>query len=383
MPQVVVLDVETTGKNPSVHHIVEAAGIIYDTDFGEVVGEFDTLVRPTRSIDAGATEKHGLRASDLTMAPTFEEIGPMLARIFHRRPVVSYNIGFDATILNNEFRRNKIDFELTQKACAYLPFGEPIKLEEAAIRVGYQLENWHTALNDARAALAISEFHGWDSLLGAAGRTEHLSNVPVRSVRTLSRFQAGLVDKFDLRRFSRLEEFRDYSPEEGYLLLLDEVLKDKVLTAEEISRLDSYAERVNLSAGMRAELNLSYFRALETAATRGGITPHEATILLEYADLLGVEVQIQVTEQGIALPPEGSLVCQTGDCFVDGRAIKKDEVKALVEDAGFVFTDELKKSDGVTLLLVADQGHESGKTRKADSWGIPVMPFEQFLNLTR
>lgn len=382
MPQVVVLDTETTGKETHVHQVVEIAGVIYDTDFDEVVGEFDTLVRPRRSIDAEATEKHGLRASDLTLAPTFEEIGPMLARILHRRTVISYNISFDATILNKEFRRNGIDFAITQKACAYTPFGESLKLEEAAERVGYQLENWHTALSDARAALAISAFHGWERLLANAGRQEHFSSVKVGSVRTLSRFQAGLTDRFDLKRFNRLEEFRDYSAEEGYLLMLDEVLKDRAISPEELLRLDEYADRNHLGSGERVELHRIYFGAIESAAKRGGVTEREALLLREYAELLQVDVSVEVSEEGIALPAKGSLVCQTGDCVVEGEKLSKVQIQGLVEGRGYRFTDDLKKSENVALLLVAGYGHESGKTAKAEKWGIPTMTFETFLTLT-
>jgi DNA polymerase III epsilon subunit-like protein len=37
--QVVVLDVETTGFG-EYDRIIEVAGVIFDTDFGEVIGEF-------------------------------------------------------------------------------------------------------------------------------------------------------------------------------------------------------------------------------------------------------------------------------------------------------------------------------------------------------
>ena len=239
MAEVVVLDVETTGIGPT-HQVVEVSGVIYETEFDELIGEFDTLVRPTRSIDSEASQIHGLRASDLSMAPTFAEVGPMLARLFHRRPVIAYNVQFDTRILNEEFQRNGIDFQIHQQACAYTPFGErQLRLEEAAERIGYKHENAHTALADARAAFAISAHHGWDNMLSRAGRTEHFSNVKVGTVRTLSRYQAGHTDVYDLKPFSRLREFRDPTAEEGYLLLLDEFLKDKSFSQEELAELDT------------------------------------------------------------------------------------------------------------------------------------------------
>ena len=382
MAEVVVLDVETTGRG-STHQVVEVSGVIYETEFNEVIGEFDTLVRPTRSIDSEASEINGLRASDLSMAPTFAEVGPMLARLFHRRPVIAYNVQFDSRILNEEFQRNGIDFQISQQACAYSPFGErQLPLEEAAKRIGYKLENGHTALADARAALAISTHHGWDNMLSRAGRTEHFSHVKVGSVRTLSRFQAGLTDVYDLKPFSRLSEFRDPTAEEGYLLLLDECVKDKPFSPQELDELDEYASNNQIDVGLKHELHRTYFGALENAALRGGVTEQEAKLLLEYSKILGVDVEVTVTDFGQFVPKTGSLVCHTGDSILDNRVLSKDEVKGMVESRGYTFTDELRKSDKISLLLVADDGHESGKTRKAEQWGIPMMTIDAFLQVT-
>jgi hypothetical protein len=382
MAQVAVIDVETTGLGHE-HQIVEVSGVIFETDFDEVVGEFDTLIRPTRSIDSAATLKHGLRASDLSMAPTFEEVGPMLARLLHRRPMIAYEVQFDSQMLNNEFRRNGIDFQIIQQACAHSPFGERIKLEDACKRIGYDLVHAHSALADARAALAISAFHGWDSMLMRAGRAEHYSSTRVGSVRTLSRFQAGLTDHYDLKPFSRLSEFKDPTVEEGYLLLLDEFLKDKAFSADELAELDRYADQNQIDVGNRHELRRTYFGALQHAAERGGVTIQEAKILCEYAELLEVEVEVSVTEKGTYIPEKGTLISHTGDSFLNSRVLSKAEIQALVEGRGYGFTDEFRKSDNVALLLVAADGHESGKTRRAEQWGVPMMTIEEFLEVTK
>lgn len=381
MPQVVIFDTETTGIGNN-HQIVEIAGVIYDTDFNEIVGEFDTLVRPSRSIDSGATLKHGLRSSDLSLAPTFEEIAPMLARIMHRRPAISYGISFDAGILNREFLRAGLDFQITQVSCALSPFGsQRPSLEKAALIAGHQIKNWHSALEDARAALSISSFHGWDIMLAKAGKSEHsASSVTVKALRTYSRFQAGLTDVFDLKRFSRLEEFRDATDEELYVLLLDEFLKDKQLSNSEIASLDKFAEDKNLTQAIRTELHRNYFKAIEAAALRGGVTEKEAEILTIYADILDVETTVSVTTEGLNIPQKGSLVCNTGDSFLDGKPLSRSEISDLIRSRGFQFTEQLNKSAGVSILIVADDGHTSGKTKKAEAWGIPITTLDKFLS---
>lgn len=381
MPQVVVFDTETTGFGDS-NQIVEIAGVIFDTDFGEILGEFDTLVRPTRSIDGHASLKHGLRASDLSLAPTFEEIAPMIARLMHRRIVISYGISFDAGVLNREFQRANLNFQVTQKACAMSPFGaHPPKLEDAAALAGYSSENWHSALADARAAFKVAEFHGWDLMTQKAGRNEHLSsNVRIRSLRTFSRYQAGLADNFDLSRFSRKEEFRDAAPEELYLLLLDEFLKDRELSNEELIALDEFAAENSISDGLRVDLHRDYVEAIESSARRGGVTQREAKILNNYASVLGVEIEVIVAQDGVALPPKGSLISHTGDSLLSGKPVSKSEIREILHSQGYVFTNELRRKDKVSLLLVAEDGHASSKTRKAEDWGIPVTTLDKFLS---
>ena len=97
---------------------------------------------------------------------------------------------------------------------------------------------------------------------------------------------------------------------------------------------------------------------------------------------IGVDVEVTVTDFGQFVPKTGSLICHTGDSILDNRVLSKDEVKSMVESRGYTFTDELRKSDKISLLLVADDGHESGKTRKAEQWGIPMMTIKSFVEVT-
>ncbi|MCY4261400.1 MAG: 3'-5' exonuclease [Rhodobacteraceae bacterium] len=70
---VVVLDVETTGL-AATDRIVEIATL--DPDTLEIVEEYDTLVNPLRDISGAVSDIHGLTASNLEAAPTFQDIVP-------------------------------------------------------------------------------------------------------------------------------------------------------------------------------------------------------------------------------------------------------------------------------------------------------------------
>ena len=62
MAEVVVVDIETTGLG-EYDRVIEVAGIIYETEDSSVIGEFETLVNPLRSISTDTSLKsHNLRA---------------------------------------------------------------------------------------------------------------------------------------------------------------------------------------------------------------------------------------------------------------------------------------------------------------------------------
>ena len=66
-----VVDVETTGLDPTVDRVVEVAVVRCDEQ-GHPVSEWSTLVQPDR--DPGPTTVHGLTADDLAAAPRFTDV---------------------------------------------------------------------------------------------------------------------------------------------------------------------------------------------------------------------------------------------------------------------------------------------------------------------
>jgi len=377
--EVVVVDIETTGLG-EYDRIIEVAGIIYETEDSSVIGEFETLVNPLRSISTGTSLKsHNLRAEHLSAAPTFHEVGPWLAKIFHRRPVIHFSNGFDNRMLNQDFIWADIDFRLVQVASALLPGAG--NLFEVCARGGHDLREHHSAIADARAALAVASHIGWDRLLSSAGRTEHLADsVLVTSHRTLSRFQAGLTQSFDLTRFERGAEFRDLKAEDAYLFLLDELLEDMALSADELATLDEFASRNGMNRQKQDELHQKYLADIETAVLRNGyVSPGEMNLVTKFSTILGVETSLKVSEEGeITLSP-GSLISTTGTAVIDGVEMEKEKLGAIVRDLGFRFTTDFRKGDGPSLLLIPSDGNISGKSKQARQWGIPQMTVANFL----
>src|SRR6185437_1255200 len=82
-----VVDVETTGLFPTRDRVVEVAVVHLDPD-ERVTGEFSTLIDPRR--DVGPTRIHGIRASDVTGAPTFEAAAATIGQLLAGRVFVAH-----------------------------------------------------------------------------------------------------------------------------------------------------------------------------------------------------------------------------------------------------------------------------------------------------
>lgn len=77
--EVVVLDTETTGLNPSSCSLLEIAAIRMRGC--ETVGTFQTFVDPGRAIPAEITELTGITQADIAGAPTPREAGVRFADV--------------------------------------------------------------------------------------------------------------------------------------------------------------------------------------------------------------------------------------------------------------------------------------------------------------
>lgn len=381
MPEVVVFDVETTGFKQT-DRLVEIAGIIWDTESDAVVGEFETLIDPSRNVPAEVSQIHGLRGEHLSTAPTFSELSDWLMHIFDRRPVITHNASFDLRMVNQEFERIGVDFRLVQAGCTLMATGKRLAL--ACEDVGYSLENAHSALADARGALAVARSIGIDYFLDSMTSKLHVAPpYKLGTPRTLSRAQIGLEEHdSNFRSLPRRIEFEGSPVDYYYLAFLDEVLDDMVVTDQELETLGEIAAEAGLAAEQISDLHRVYLAHLESAALRDGrITPEEMDLIDQFAKLIGVKPTVTVTE-GVdrAELRKDLLICSTGTADIGGHIVSKDELAARVVANGHEFTDNLTKKAGIGLLLVDSYGSQSGKVKNAVKWGIPIMSVSDYLS---
>ena len=371
-----VVDVETTGFSRK-DRIVEVAAVTLDPETWEIVDEFDTLINPER--DVGPVNVHGISASMVEAAPTFEEIAAALARRLHRATLIAHNLPFDARMLASEFSRLGVLFDAGLGLCTYK--ATRYKLQVACERFGIPMSQQHRALGDARATAQLArtvanDFEG----RRAAAKVGHIA----RSLnpRTHRRGDRDNPTSQLVRVVSHAYYPNSDEAVLAYLDALDWVLDDYRIDRAEQAALDEIACDLGVSDETRLEAHNTYLTSIIAAAERDGVTTAaEAEIIDRVADVLGVE---EVFRPEVSRLPEvddlreGMRVCFTGQASVFGRAVKRQLLEEFSAYIGLQPVSGVTKR-GCDLLVAADPSSASGKTRKARGFKIPVMSVEEFL----
>jgi DNA polymerase III subunit epsilon len=164
---IALIDVETTGMDPSVDRIVEIGIVI--ARGAEIAERRNWLVNPGRPIPKESSDVHKITDDDVKEAPPFEAVAEEIAAMLSGCVPAAYNAAFDRAFLGNEiarwagganspapaFRRN-VDWVDPLVWARELQQGERSRaLGEVAARLGISLENAHRASDDAEAALRV------------------------------------------------------------------------------------------------------------------------------------------------------------------------------------------------------------------------------------
>src|SRR5688572_1656069 len=103
LDEFVVLDVETTGLQPSRQRIIEVA--IARFSGGSLTNRWESLCSPGRRVPAYITKLTGIDDDLLDQAPTFEAIADAAVELLTDAIVVGHNVQFDLGFLNAELER--------------------------------------------------------------------------------------------------------------------------------------------------------------------------------------------------------------------------------------------------------------------------------------
>lgn len=163
-PRYVAMDFETTGINPETDEIVQVGLIKFDYETEDMIDEFKTLVKPSKGIPQSAEDVHHLSDADVSDAPSWKEVAPLVIEFIGNCGLVGHNlIKFDLPILQAELKRAKLPLldctnrSLLDTLCIFKA-KEPHTLAKAAKfywDIDYGDEYAHNAYFDAQACMRV------------------------------------------------------------------------------------------------------------------------------------------------------------------------------------------------------------------------------------
>ncbi|MBB2989732.1 hypothetical protein FHR72_001195 [Mycolicibacterium iranicum] len=299
-----------------------------------------TLVNPQRDL-ADARTAFGITVSDVLLAPTLREawavIAPMLAGC---TPV---GVGVDEQL-------GLLDFELKRLGhVTAMPLG--VELRGTRVSGRTALERARSAMDrhrDSEAEAGSSAFDDPESVEVSGLLVSRDSSVPTPVAEHLPGLSA-------LLRISR---------DVGTVLLGGQAPPRDDATGWEAGARQSVADQLR-AAAQRVQLTDEVVERL-----------HAAEDLLGVEILSGAELLVQHDIGDILTP--GARVCFTGTAQdATGRIVERDEMERLALGAGLAPVKTVTKTR-CDVLVTAEAGTQSGKARKAQEYGKPVLCADDF-----
>lgn len=392
-----VIDVETTGLFPETYDRVAEIAIVGVDDRGDVEWAWSTLVNPGR--DLGPQHIHGISATDVVVAPTFDQIAGYVAYLVRGRVPVAHNASFDARFLRAEFARAGWQPPLAdgQFVCTMhlartaLP-GIPYSLASCCAATGVWLDDAHTAQADALAtARLLSRLLGELAAPPAPAPVQAWPQIPIVDHAGVHRGDpANRPTHFLARLTERLTPIDPDSPTSAeYLGWIDRALLDRHLSAREHDALSEVATHLGIDRSTAVQLHHQYLTGLASAAWADGvITDEERHDLNTVAALLGLspaDVDESLTRthpttmQAPNAPTDAPrFALSPGDriVFTGDMAIERSHWHARCVEHGYQPVTSVSRK--VALVVAADPDSLSGKARKAADLGIPIVTEHAF-----
>lgn len=154
----VVVDVETTGGRAGLHRVTEIGAV--KMQGGKVIGEWQSLLNPQRSIPPNITRLTGITQEMVSTAPLFHEIADSFADFMKGAIFAAHNVNFDYGFISSEFKRINRRFKHPKICtCASMrklyPGYKSYSLKNLCREFDIDLRTHHRALCDAKAAAEL------------------------------------------------------------------------------------------------------------------------------------------------------------------------------------------------------------------------------------
>lgn len=388
-----VIDFETTGLSPSTHdRIVEVAVVHVDRN-GTVTGAWETLVNPGR--DVGPTHIHGITASSILEAPTFEQIAPRLVELLSGRVIVAHNASFDTRFLLAELGRLQytptadLPSLCTMKlAKEFLP-GSRRRLSDCCAAFDIEIDGAHRASADALATAKLlgaymqmnGETEYWNNLVNAAAGVSWPPLAVIEADWVAREVATAEQPTFLERMAVRMPDHSGPDEHREYLSLLDHALLDRRISVHERNALIELATELGIGRAVAEDLHAAYFDDMVHIAWEDGVlTREELADIVLIGGLLGMPADriTGATSEPLAAPgvptvmPD-KLTLAPGDRLVLTGEMSRDRDDWYVELTSRGFEPWPAVTKKVKLVVAADPDSLSGKARKARDYGITIV----------
>ncbi len=155
-----IVDIETTGGNPTQGGITEIAALVHDGE--KIVDQFHTLINPERFIPGFITGLTGIDQQMVSDAPVFSDIAHRLFEFLKDKVFIAHNVNFDYSFIRESLKKEGYLLDvpklctvrLSRKAFpGYRSYGLGRICEQLSIKI----ENRHRAYGDAAATAVLFE----------------------------------------------------------------------------------------------------------------------------------------------------------------------------------------------------------------------------------
>lgn len=313
-------------------------------DANDSVYTFSTVVNPRRDFDHSQS---GLTPSDVTLAPTVEEIRPFIALLLAGRHVV----GFRASRLQNHLQLED-------------------QVDEEGLWVEAQIaDSTRDAVRDAdsaESALALI----LDSVEGGVSKPKSVA---------VGEFSGRLPTGFlvlDRNGFTNIDGLAEW------LRTNCDSERDSALAALLLGHPDTAMVAACRGTYGTAGLDRALRSGLEgmvAAVSRDGrVTEAEVRAVRRRSELFGLEMP--PLERRSPLEALGTLEPGTGICLTGGTEAQKDRFRSLIMKHGFREVKSVTRSR-CGLVVAKDAASGSRKAKTAIEYGIPILSWDEFLSL--
>ena len=361
----VIIDVETTGLNPSTDKIIQLTAIKYSPD-GTLIGTYTTYLNPEIPIPPRITKINGITDKDVQDAPVAAKVYSQFLSFISNLLLVGYNVTFDlrflaATFGESLYTRNYIDIlPIVRKRMICADY----KLQTVATKCGFiPKENFHNSLTDCKAVAAILYRIGED-LSSETKEFRYVASTPKFESSAYIRdksFEQGF------RHWSKGEEARAQGDFENALRLFDlaqsvgysspalytsyaKVYRKLKDYESEISILDEALNQFKGDIADRFQYRRSRAKSLLQAQQRRDVEQREKE--LERAEKAEIRQRKKELEQSQPKKPTSRPVAQCSD---DGAVIRE-----------FQSVSEAAAEIGITPKCIRDAA--SGKQKHAGGY---------------